>query len=300
MGTDRFSRAHPAVSFGFFVAVILLSVMLLHPVYLALSLLGGGAYYLCLRRRRGIPALLGMLPLFLVITALSPLLNPLKDPQGGHVVLTLFGRYITWELLANGAMLSAMFIAMLLWFLCYNAVMTGDKFTALFAPLLPSLCLLLVMVLRLVPSYGRKARQITTARRCIGLGTDGGTKGEALRHAAANLSALTAWALEGAIITADSMRSRGYGAAKRTNFTPYRFTAGDGALLGVMALLTAMVMAAAAAGYARAEFVPTLYIAGSDSLLGAAGLAAWAALLLTPTILHLWEDLTWRILRSNI
>ena len=108
------------------------------------------------------------------------------------------------------------------------------------------------------------------------------------------------WALEGAIVTADSMRSRGYGATKRTNFTPYRFTAGDGALLGVMALLTAIAMAAAAAGYARAEFVPTLYIAGSDSLLGAAGLAAWAALLLTPTILHLWEDLTWRILRSNI
>lgn len=300
MGTDRFSRAHPAVSFGFFVAVILLSVMLLHPVYLALSLLGGGAYYLCLRGRKGMPALLGMLPLFLVITAVSPLLNPLKDPQGGHVVLTLFGRYITWELLANGAMLSAMFIAMLLWFLCYNAVMTGDKFTALFAPLLPALSLLLVMVLRLVPAYGRKARQIATARQCIGLGGSGGTKRDALRGAAANLSALTAWALEGAIITADSMRSRGYGAAKRTNFTPYRFTAGDGVLLGIMALPAGIAMAAAAAGYARAEFVPTLYIAGSDTLLGAAGLTAWAALLLTPTILHLWEDLTWRILRSNI
>ena len=34
MGTDRFSRAHPAVCFCFFLAVILLSVMLLHPAYL--------------------------------------------------------------------------------------------------------------------------------------------------------------------------------------------------------------------------------------------------------------------------
>lgn len=300
MGTDRFCRLHPAVSFSFFVAVILLSVMLLHPVYLALSLLGSAAYLLCLRGRRGLGTLLSMLPLFLAVTALSPLLNPLKDPQGGHVVLTLFGRYITWELLANGAMLSAMFIAMLLWFLCYNAVMTGDKFTALFAPLLPALSLLLVMVLRLVPAYGRKARQITTARQCIGLGGSGGTKGQALRGAAANLAALTAWALEGAIITADSMRSRGYGAAKRTNFTPYRFTAGDGAVLAVLAALASAVMAAAAAGYARAEFIPTLYIAGSDTALGAAGLAAWAALVLLPTAMHLWEDLTWRILRSNI
>lgn len=300
MGTDRFARAHPAVSFGFFLAVILLSVMLLHPVYLALSLLGAAAYLLCLRGRKAFWQLTAMVPLFLLITAVSPLLNPLKDAQGGHVVFTLFGRYITWELLGNGAMLSGMFIAMLLWFLCYAQVMTSDKFTALFAPLLPALSLLLVMVLRLVPSYGRKAKQITTARQCIGLGGSGSSKRQVLRGAMANLSALTAWALEGAIITADSMRSRGYGATKRTNFTPYRFTASDGALLGLMAALAAVTVAAAAAGYAEAEFVPTLYIAGSNTALGAAGLAAWGILLLIPTILHFWEDMTWRILRSKI
>ena len=300
MGTDRFSRAHPAVSFSFFAAVILLSVMLLHPVYLTLSLAGAAAYLVCLKGRRGAWQVLATVPLFLAVTALAPLLNPLKDAQGGHVVTTLFGRYITWELLGNGAMLSGMFIAMLLWFLCYNAIMTGDKFTALFAPLLPSLSLLLVMVLRLVPAYGRKAKQIATARQCIGLGGSGGTKRDALRGMSANLAALTAWALEGAIVTADSMRSRGYGAAKRTNFTPYRFTASDGALLVLMAALAAVTLAAAAAGYARAEFIPAVYIAGSNTPLGAAGLAAWTVLLLIPTILHLWEDMTWRILRSNI
>ena len=299
MGTDRFSSAHPAVSFGYFMAVILLSVMLLHPLYLLLSLAGAAAYLLALRGRRAVPLLLGMVPLFLVITALSPLLNPLKDPQGGHVVCMLFGRYITWELLCNGAMLSAMFLAMVLWFLCYSHVMTGDKFTTLFAPLLPALSLLLVMVLRLVPAYGRKAKQIITARQCIGLGGSGG-KGQALRGAMANLSALTAWALEGAIVTADSMRSRGYGAAKRTNFRLYHFSFSDGLLLALMAALAAVTAAAAAMGYARAEFVPAVYIAGSNTLLGAAGLITWAVLLLLPTILHLWEDMTWRILRSKI
>ena len=299
MGTDRFSNAHPAVSFGYFMAVIGLSVILLHPVYLLLSLAGAAAYLLALRGRRAVPLLLGMVPLFLVITALSPLLNPLKDPQGGHVVCMLFGRYITWELLCNGAMLSAMFLAMVLWFLCYSHVMTGDKFTTLFAPLLPALSLLLVMVLRLVPAYGRKAKQIITARQCIGLGGSGG-KGQALRGAMANLSALTAWALEGAIVTADSMRSRGYGAAKRTNFRLYHFSFSDGLLLALMAALAAVTAAAAAMGYARAEFVPAVYIAGSNTLLGAAGLITWAVLLLLPTILHLWEDMTWRILRSKI
>ena len=300
MGTDRFSRAHPAVSFGFFLAVILLSVMLLHPAYLLLSLLGAASYLLCLRGRKGVGQVLAMVPVFLLFTAISPLLNPLRSAQGGHVLLTVFGRYITWELLCNGAMLSAMFVAMLLWFLCYSQIMTGDKFTTLFAPLLPALSLLLVMILRLVPSYGRKAKQISMARQCIGLGGSSGDKSTALRGAMANLAALTAWALEGAIITADSMRSRGYGAAKRTNFRLYRFSLCDAILLLAMAALAAITAVAAAAGYARAEFVPNLYIAGSDTLLGAAGLAAWAALLLIPTILHLWEDVTWRSLRSKI
>ena len=72
------------------------------------------------------------------------------------------------------------------------------------------------------------------------------------------------------------------------------------ALLALMAALAAVTAAAAAAGYARAEFVPAVYIAGSNTPLGAAGLIAWAVLLLLPTILHLWEDMTWRILRSKI
>ena len=299
MSRDRFSRAHPAVSFCFFLAVILFTVMLLHPVYLALSLSGAAACLLCQKGRKGLLQTAAMLPLFVLITVLSPLLNPLKNAQGGHVIFTLFGRYITWELLGNGAMLSAMFIAMLLWFLCYSHIMTGDKFTALFAPLMPALSLLLVMVLRLVPAYGRKAKQISTARQCIGLGSNGG-KRQAVRGAMSNLAALTAWALEGAIVTADSMRSRGYGAAKRTNFTPYRFTVADGIFLAVMAVMAAVTMAAAAAGYATAEFVPNLYIAGSNTPLGAAGLAAWGILLAIPTIVHIWEDMTWRILQSKI
>ncbi len=299
MQTDFFSRCHPAVTFAFFIAAIVLSVVFLHPMYILISLLAGTAYLLTLRRRRALKPVLGMIPLFLLVFIVSPLLNPLRTAQGGHVVLMLFDRYITAELLLQGAMMAAMFIAMLLWFLCYSDVMTSDKFTALFAPLLPVLSLMLVMILRLVPAYGRKAQQIAGARRCVGLG-GGASRRQQLRGGMATLGALTAWALEGGIITADSMRSRGYGAAKRTNFQIYRFTVRDGAVLLLMAALCAAVLVASAGGCTEATFVPTLYIAGSNTPLGILGLAAWAVFLLLPTLLHLWEDLTWHFLRSKI
>ncbi len=299
MKNDRFSQFHPAVCFAYFLAVILLSVVLLHPLYLLLSLLGAAAYLMSLEGWRGAKKVGALLPLLLALSALTPFLSPLRSPGEGHVVCMFFGRYITWELVMNGAMLSALFVAMLAWFFSYSRVMTGEKFTSLFAPLLPSLSLLLVMVLRLVPLYGRKAREISTARQSIGLGR-GGTKRDMLRGGLANVGALTAWALEGAIVTADSMRARGYGATRRTQFVRYRFTAGDGLMSALLAATLALIFWAMADGGARASFVPTLYIAGSQSLPRTLGLVAWGFLGLLPTILHWGEVFTWRILRRNI
>lgn len=295
MHTDHFSRCHPAVTFCFFIAAIILSVVFLHPMYVMISLLAGAVYLITLRRRKGVRLVLSMVPLFLVLTLVNPIINPLGDT----VLFTLFGRNVTFEALCYGAILAAMYVTVILWFLCYSDVMTSDKFTSLFAPLLPALSLMLVMVLRLVPAYGRKAQQIAGARRCVGLGA-GAARREQLRGGMATLAALTAWALEGGIITADSMRSRGYGAARRTSFQLYRFTTADGILLAVMAVLCAIVVTASAGGCTKASFIPSLYIAGSNTPLGVMGLSAWALLLLMPALLHLWEDLTWHILRSGI
>ena len=106
------------------------------------------------------------------------------------------------------------------------------------------------------------------------------------------LSALTDWALEGSIVTADSMRSRGYGAARRTNFQIYRMTGLDWVLLGLMAALAAATIFG---GDKTAEFIPALQIAPLSW-----GFGAYCAYLLIPTALHLKEAVTWHILRSRI
>ena len=96
--------------------------------------------------------------------------------------------------------------------------MTSDKFTMLFGNLVPALSLLLVMVLRLIPGYFRKMRQITGSRESIGKGSRTDTYAHRLTEGATVLSAMTSWALESGVTTADSMRGRGYGTARRTDF----------------------------------------------------------------------------------
>lgn len=293
---SRFASCHPAVCFGFFMAAIGGSVFFQHPAYLTLSVLAAAALLLTLRGRGALGMLAGMAPVFLLITAMNPLFNH----YGRRVLFTVFGRNYTLEALLYGAVIAGMLVAALLWFACYSAVMTSDKFTWLFGNLIPALSLILVMVLRLIPAYRRKAAQISGARRCIGKspGASGGAR-EKVGHSMAILSALTTWALEGAIVTADSMRSRGYGTGKRTGFQSYRWRGGDTAFAIVAGLGFGLTLWGGARGWTGAAFTPTLRIAPVAGV-PLTGLMAYGICLLLPTLINLWEEGKWNYFRSRI
>ena len=289
MKRDAFSAFHPAVNFIFFLGTIGFGVVIQHPAYLAAGCVTAAAYYLLLQGCKGRKMVLGMVPLFVILSAINPLVNHL----GEHVLFHIFGKPYTLEALYYGMAVAAMFVCMMLWFGCYNAVMTSDKFTSLFGNLIPSLSLLLVMVFRMVPSLLRKARLISGARKSVGKGLGEGTNKEKIKDGMTVLGALTDWALEGSIVTADSMRARGYGAAKRTSFMIYRMTGRDWVLLAVEILLAALVILG---GSFSAAYTPVVEIAP----LSVPGFAAYCVYLLIPTALQLKEAITWHILRSRI
>lgn len=293
MRQDAFSKCHPAVNFLFFVGAIGFGVLIQHPIYLIAGGLSAAAYYLLLNGLRGWRTLLGLLPLFLLLT----IINPLFNTQGQQILFYIFGRPYTLEALIYGADVAGIFVVMLLWFGCYNKILTGDKFTSLFGSLIPAISLLLVMVFRMVPSLMRKARQIADARRSVGKG--GADKYEKLQEGMTVLSALISWALEGSVVTGDSMRARGYGTARRTSFRIYRMTALDWLLLAVLAVLAAGVIAAAATGAVEAAFTPELYMTPVSGQ-HVPGFIAYCAYLLIPTALHIKEALQWSISRSKI
>lgn len=289
MKYDAFSKCHPLTNLLFFLGAIGFSVVIQHPAYLAVGFLGAGSYYLLLNGKKGWRLILGLIPLFVVLSSINPLLNT----EGETVLFLLLGRPYTLEALIYGMVIAGMLVLMILWFGCYSAVLTSDKFICLFGSLIPSLSLLLVMVLRMIPNLMRKARQISGARRCIGRGAAEQMSNREKLHDSMNiLSSLTDWALEGSIVTADSMRSRGYGAAKRTSFQIYRMTALDAVLIALMALLAVLVIVL---GDTAAAFTPALDIAPPGW-----GLAGYAAFLLIPPVLHIREVVLWHISLSKI
>ena len=292
MGRDGFSSFHPAVNFLFFAGAIGFGVVIQHPAYLAAGVVCGLVYYLLLHGWKGLKLLGAMIPMFCLIT----LVNPLINTYGKTVLFTYFGRNWTLEAMVYGMVLGGMFVLMMVWFRCYNVVLTSDKFVCLFGSLIPSLSLLLVMVLRLIPSFMRKTRQIIGARKAIGKGGSGNASfREKAESGMTVLSALTDWALEGSIVTADSMRARGYGSAKRTSFRVYRMTGRDWAVIALESVLALLVIVTIALGGTGASFTYRISIAPITW-----GYAAYLAFLLIPTVIQIKEEIQWHIIQSKI
>lgn len=296
-GRDTFSTYNPIINFTFYIGAILFGMMFVHPAFLVCAVLTSAAYYLSIKGAAGLKLIIGMIPVFVILSVMNPLLN-----TNGTIVIFEYcdGRPYTLEALCYGMALGAMFIAVILWFASYNAVMTSDKFIYLFGRIIPSLSLILTMVLRLVPNYQKKIHQISGARKCLGKGVNTGTKREKAEDGLTILSALTTWAFEGGIITADSMRSRGYGSGKRTSFSIYSFGTRDKLLLTGMLLLTAVIIVSAVNGGTAVTYTPELTAAGTENVFMITGTIAYFVFLSIPTVLNIVEAITWRILRSKI
>ena len=282
MRIDAFSKCHPLTNFLFFFGAIGFGVVIQHPAYILLSLICGMVYYLLMKGVSGMKTVVLFIPLFIFITIINPVFN-----HYGEIILFLFfGNPYTLEALFYGMAVAGIFVVMMVWFLCCSLVLTSDKFICLFGSLIPSLSMVLVMVLRMIPNLIKKAAQISAARKSIGRGAgEQSTNREKLLDGMGILSGLTDWALEGSIVTADSMRSRGYGSARRSSFRKYLLSEKDVFLIIFMAALAVSVLLF---GGFDAAYTPQVAITKVGP-----GLVVYGIYLLIPTIMYGKEALRW-------
>ena len=226
---DAFSGHHPTINFLYFALVLLFSMCLMHPVYLAISLTGALAYDIYLKGRKAARfAVMGLLPM----AVFAALVNPAFNHEGATILTYLpSGNPLTLESMLYGAAAAVMLASVVLWFSSYNEVMTSDKFVYLFGRVIPALSLVLSMSLRFIPKFKAQMQTVSEAQACIGRDTKNGSVLRRVGNAVKIFSILVTWSLENAIETADSMRSRGYGLPGRTAFSIYRFDDRDKAAL---------------------------------------------------------------------
>lgn len=294
---NAFSTYHPLVNFLYFGVVMIYSMVFLHPTLLFISLAGAFSWSVYLGGRKVLRRnLLILLPVML----LAALVNPAFNHEGTTILAYLpTGNPLTLESILYGVAAAAVLMAVLLWFTCFNKIMTSDKFVYLFGRLAPALSLVLSMALRFVPRFRTQAGNISGAQRCVGRDVSNGSVFQRMVHGLRILSILLTWSLENAIETADSMKSRGYGLPGRSAFSIYRLDGRDRAALWWIGGLGVCLLGAWAAGGTYFRYFPS--IQGSGWTVWSVSAAVFYALLCaTPLIIDRREDRKWRRLQSGI
>lgn len=294
MECDAFAQFHPAVNLCFFAGAIGLTMFLMHPVFLVLSLVCAGAYFWYLQGAKGFFRQLGFL---LPVVLFTAVLNPLFNHQGVTVLFDLGnGNPVTWEAVCFGLASAVLMGASILWFNCCNAVFTTDKIIYLFGRVIPSLSLLISMTLRFVPRFKEYLKKTAQVQRAM---QPPKNKLDSLKQALTAFSATVSWAMEQSIVTADSMKSRGYGAAGRTAYTIYRFERRDAMSLAILTLLCIGTVLPWLMGAVEWNFYPAM----TGRLLGFGQIVSYLSftgICMMPLIIDLTEDCKWKSLRSKI
>ena len=272
-------------------------MFLMHPVSLAISLASALVYAVYLNGRRAVRfSLLYMLPMMVV----AALVNPAFNHEGATILTYLpSGNPLTLESMLYGLASAALLSATLLWFTCYNTVMTSDKFIYLFGRVIPALSLVLSMTMRFVPRFRTQLHTVAQAQKYMGRDTENGSLLRRTKNAMKVFSIMVTWSLESAIETADSMKSRGYGEKGRTAFSIYRMDDRDRSLLVWLIFCGAYVLCGVLAGGLRFRYYPSL--AGAPvTPMTVSFFVVYFLLCLTPAALDLAAARQWKQIEKEV
>lgn len=294
--TRTFTSYHPIVNFLFFAGAIGLGMFLSHPVFSIVSIVLSLSYYCVLTRGKSKRFLLYYVFLFLAVVFFNGIMNTMGDTV---LFVWLKNRKVTFEALVYGAVTGMNFISVMMWFLSYNIIMTTDKFVYLFGRFAPSLTLVLSMILRLIPNLIKKTNTIIGARSCVGKSAKSSCFKDKVYNGMEILSVLTSCALEDAVITADSMRSRGYVDSIHTSYHNYKRQTRDMVAGAVLVLTAGIVILGIVKGAAFVQFMPQI-IFPENNVYTYLALSGYILFLSVPLIIEISEVITWRILKSKI
>lgn len=290
-----FAAYHPLVNFIYFVFAIGITMFSMDPVFLAATLAASWAWSILLSGKKALKFnILMTIPVILIMA----LINTLFTHNGATVLFYLNDSRITLEALLYGVAAAVMLSAAVIWFSCFNVIMTSDKLIYLFGKGAPVLGLTLSMVFRFIPLLKSRFAEISMGQRCMGR-HEGQKLLPRIRQVVKEVSILISWSLEASIETADSMEARGYGLHGRTSFHLFRFTRRDGKLLTWICLFGAGAAAGCILGKTSIYYYPKVAW-GDWDLLRVAVLVCYCVLLVTPMILDILGEKKWQQYRLEI
>lgn len=287
---SAFGSVHPVTSFSYYAGVITFGMLLFHPVFLLTSL--AAITVIIVIHGEG-KRLLKLLPYYVLMGGLVAVLNPLFSHRGRHILFYFMDQPITLEAILYGVTMMLSLLCILLAFVSFQQIVTTEKWMYLFSRVAPRTALLTSMSIRFVPLFLRRLDQITTVQRIKGVSILEGSLKKRSKDGMLLVRVLLTWSLEEALQTADSMKARGYGAAKRSSYVIYRMDRIDWYVLLFLGAMALVCIWGWMQGFGVLTIYPRLETMQFHRGEGIA-YACYCAFLLTPVVLEEMERRSWK------
>ncbi|MGO4183563.1 energy-coupling factor transporter transmembrane component T [Paenibacillus sp. MCAF9] len=287
---SAFGSVHPVTSFSYYAGVITFGMLLFHPVFLLTSL--AAITVIIVIHGEG-KRLLKLLPYYVLMGGLVAVLNPLFSHRGRHILFYFMDQPITLEAILYGVTMMLSLLCILLAFVSFQQIVTTEKWMYLFSRVAPRTALLTSMSIRFVPLFLRRLDQITTVQRIKGVSILEGSLKKRSKDGMLLVRVLLTWSLEESLQTADSMKARGYGAAKRSSYVIYRMDRRDWYVLLFLGAMALVCIWGWMQGFGVLTIYPRLETMQFHRGEGIA-YACYCAFLLTPVVLEEMERRSWK------
>ena len=329
--TDEFSRYHPVVNLIFYLLVLGTTMFQMSVGLVFISLFSAVVYYFMLKKTEGLKYCAVVVGIIIV----SAIINPLFSHKGGTLLFYLFtGNPVTLESIIYGLISAIIIGAMLLWFSTFNQVMGVERILGAIGKVLPNVSLLITMIMRFIPQYTRHQRKVSMVNKVnkrnydekinllnrektekenviearkrqkkkSGIEAHIGQKKKNYIEACKKqkkkngIDKIIDSIKEGSrTFSADSMKARGFGTGRRTNYSNYKFQKRDYLLMGWLVILWLVVVFSLEREKVYTYYYPFIQVKNNMVVYLMYGL-----LCLTPVLINVKEEIRWLILKSRI
>lgn len=288
----KLTTIHPAVYVLYYFILIIFAFLYNDPYYLVSFLI----LISVLIALQGISQeFKSIIKFFIPMSILIIILNPLTSHVGTTQIYIVGNFSITMEALVYGILMSVSLLIILLVFSSYNRAVSYQEMLYLFSKRFPHISMVIIMALRFVPLLSYRLSEVNKVSKFNEKKTTDG-KGESriekIKKTANMLAVVVSWSLEESMLTAKSMKARGYGIKRRTNYLSYKIQRIDYIFFLFMGIIVMISIFGLLEGYGRIEVYPTINFNISENVLSIYYLAF--LFLLSPIIyLELRERMLW-------
>lgn len=281
---------HPGVYLLYYFIMVLFAFIFSDPYFVVTFLI----LILVLIALQGIShELKNIMKLFIPLSILIMILNPLLNRTGAHKIYLWSGFFITYEAIAYGILMSLALLIVILVFSSYNRSVSYQEMLYIFSKKLPIISMIIVMALRFIPLINSRAIEVQKLNNLKSNGielesddedridvdafnsninTDYNSKlvdklKSNKRIAAIIKEAKTlgkimgitvSWSLEESMFTAKSMKARGYNATERTSYLSYKFSNADFAFIALIIITVGIIIAGLLKGVGMINIYPSI------------------------------------------